>query len=129
MREADRSHCRSRCAPSTSSGWPAILRTTPESQVRTRLPAGGNRIRTIGPAVEETPFPTPDVSFRANGSDLRHSLRGTEGSNPLPSNGESGANLIFGANAIDGRRGCPASIGWDRINRLAEARNSSAARA
>src|SRR5882672_10864624 len=58
--------------------------------------AGGNRIRTIGPAVEETPFPTPDVSFRANGSDLRHSLRGTEGSNPLPSSGESGANLIFG---------------------------------
>ncbi len=89
MREADRSHCRSRCAPSTSSGWPAILRTTPESQVRTRLPAGGNRIRTIGPAVEETPFPTPDVSFRANGSDLRHSLRGTEGSNPVPSSGES----------------------------------------
>ena len=26
----------------------------------------------------------PDVSFRANGSDLRHSMRGTEGSNPPP---------------------------------------------
>src|SRR5258708_25017369 len=33
-----------------------------EPKVR-RLTAGGNRIRTIGPAVEETPFPTPDVSF------------------------------------------------------------------
>ena len=44
-----------------------------EEPVVRRLCAGGNRIRTIGPAVEETPFPTPDVSFRANGSDLRHS--------------------------------------------------------
>jgi hypothetical protein len=59
------------------------------------LTAGGNRIRTIGPAVEETPFPTPGISFRANGSDLRHSLRGTEGSNPLPSSSESSANPLF----------------------------------
>src|SRR5207302_6951086 len=70
--------------------WPDQLRL---GGVRTRLTAGGNRIRTIGPAVEETPFPTPGVSFRANRSDLRHSLRGTEGSNPVPSSGESLANL------------------------------------
>src|SRR6202023_1328362 len=62
-----------------------------ESRFRNGLAGGGNRIRTIGPAVEETPFPTPDVSFRANGSDLRHSLRGSEGSNPLPSSKESAA--------------------------------------
>src|SRR5262249_24857896 len=29
---------------------------------------------------------------------------GTEGSNPSPSSGESGANLIFGANPIEGLR-------------------------
>ena len=33
-------------------GWPAILRTAPESQVRSRLPAGGKWIRTIGPPPE-----------------------------------------------------------------------------
>ena len=43
----------------------------------------GTGIRTIGPSAEETPFPTPDVSFRANSSDRRHSLRGTEGSSVM----------------------------------------------
>ena len=66
------------------------------------------------------------ASFEANLINRRHLLlpknqaSGTEGSNPLSSSGESGANLTFGANAIDGRRGCLASIGWDRINRLAQ---------
>ena len=46
-------------------------------------------------------------------------VAGFDGGRMSSSSGESGANLIFGANAIDGRRGCPASIGWDRINRLA----------
>jgi hypothetical protein len=32
MREADRSHCRSRCAPSTSSGWPAICERPPKAR-------------------------------------------------------------------------------------------------
>src|SRR5439155_17942439 len=49
------------------------------------------------PAVEETPFPTPDVSFRANSSDRRHSLRGTDGSNPLPSRRESGERWLGNA--------------------------------
>jgi hypothetical protein len=31
--------------------------------------------------------------------------RGTDGSNPLPSSGESGPNLIFGAESIHDRRG------------------------
>jgi hypothetical protein len=35
----------------------------------------------------------------------RSLLRGTEGSNPTPSSGESGANLAFRANLIDDRRG------------------------
>jgi hypothetical protein len=39
---------------------------------------------------------------------------GTDGSNPSPSSGESGANLIFGANAIDGRRGDRERPGHDR---------------
>ncbi len=32
---------------------------------------------------------------------------GTDGSNPSPSSGESGANLVFGGNSIDDRRGSP----------------------
>ena len=34
-------------AINSSSGWPAILRTTPESQVRLGLAAGGKEIRTV----------------------------------------------------------------------------------
>jgi hypothetical protein len=44
-----RSDCRG--SRSTSSGWPAILRTSPENHVRTRLFAGGKRIRTVGPSL------------------------------------------------------------------------------
>src|SRR4029077_7966 len=90
--------------------------TRAEEPVVRRLCAGGNQIRTIGSAVEETPFPTPDVSFRANGSDLRHSLRGTEGSNPLPSSGESCKlhfasldELSCSSPKLAGKRRCPRS--------------------
>ena len=71
-----------------------------ESLVRTRLPAGGGRIRTLGPALSayrlgtascrlRDPSPVP---FRQNGIAFRD--RGTEGSNPSPSSGESVANSI-----------------------------------
>ena len=42
---------------------------------------------------------------------------GTDGSNPVPSSAESGANLTFGANLMDGRRGfhLKAEVEPDRI--------------
>jgi hypothetical protein len=39
------------------------------------------------------------------GRSRKNLVGGTDGSNLVPSSGESGANLTFGANAIDGRRG------------------------
>ena len=58
-----------------------------------RIPEnGGNWIRTNGPAVEETPLRCP-MSVPGQRFSRRQSLRGTEGSNLLPSSGESSANL------------------------------------
>src|SRR5690349_20457825 len=45
------------------------------------------------------------VPVRVHGAKTALTLAGgTEGSNPPPSSGESGANLILGVNPIDGRR-------------------------
>src|SRR6266404_5237038 len=92
------------CAPG-----PQILRTAPESQVRTRLLAGGDRIRTIGPRVMYA-FGIGSGRFtRASGkvgvkeNDGTRRSRGTDGSNPVPSSGESGANLIFPSQGVPHR--------------------------
>jgi hypothetical protein len=45
-------------------------------------------------------------------------LRGTEGSNPVPSSGESIANLTIGANPIHRRRGSAWCLGWSRPSRV-----------
>jgi len=49
--------------------------------------------------------PTEKVGAQENRHTTRRAHpRGTDGSNPAPSSGESGANVIF-PNPIDGRRG------------------------
>ena len=75
----------------------------PKNQVRTGLPAGGYRIRTIGSAGEGSELRV-SVRFRSDfsvgGEPTRGDIErlvvshGTDGSNPVPSSGESGANLI-----------------------------------
>jgi hypothetical protein len=59
----------------------------PRSPVRTRLPAGGRRIRTLGPAVKSTAVPRRPASFRARLNRLGAVPipGGTESSNPLSS--------------------------------------------
>src|SRR5882724_10108332 len=70
----------------------------PENQVRTGLPAGGSRIRTIGPRVMYAfgigsgRFTRASGKVGVNENDGTRRSRGTDGSNPVPSCGES-ANL------------------------------------
>jgi hypothetical protein len=75
------------------------------SRVPTRLPAGGSRIRTDGPAREGLHFETASCHY--DGFIFPKSLRplatGTEGSNLLSSSGESRANLSSSECRRDGR--------------------------
>jgi hypothetical protein len=43
--------------------------TEPDSRAVLRMPFGGNRIRTIGPAAKESRFDSRDIAFPSNGSD------------------------------------------------------------
>ena len=63
---------------------------TPESQVRIRLPAGGKRIRTIGPA--ESARRPRGAGSRSRRISVWRGAGGTDGSNPAPSSSESGPN-------------------------------------
>src|SRR6266436_9069461 len=93
----------------TSRVNPQHLRRRPRSadilrleQVRNRLPAGGDRIRTIGPRVMYAfgigsgRFTRASGKVGVNENDGTRRSRGTDGSNPASSARESGANLIFG---------------------------------
>jgi hypothetical protein len=53
------------------------------------------------------------ASVAARGGSERGS--GTEGSNPPPSSGESGANLTLDANCLEGRRSGDTS-GWEKLS-------------
>ena len=57
----------------------------PENQVRTRLPAGGRRIRTIGPGTKEPVFVAEgELRDRTGAAKKGCFLCGTDGSNPSP---------------------------------------------
>src|SRR5438094_5467714 len=65
----------------------------PENQVRTRLPAGGRRIRTIGPGTKEPVFVAEgELRDRTGAAKKGCFLCGTDGSNPSPSSAESATN-------------------------------------
>src|SRR5207302_3871345 len=75
------------------------------NQVRTRLPAGGRRIRTIGPGTKEPVFVAEgELRDRTGAAKKGCFLCGTDGSNPSPSSDESSANLIFARPTFS--RGC-----------------------
>jgi hypothetical protein len=67
---------------------------------RTLTLGGGPEGRDIELSVSPKDIHTSPYHLCANRSDRRQSREGTDGSNPLPSSGESGANLI---EAISGR--------------------------
>jgi hypothetical protein len=70
------------------------IATTPEGPKVCRLPAGGKRIRTCGPAVGSVRSETSGIDPRSFGPLGRQRFRrGTNGSNPACSSGESRANL------------------------------------
>src|SRR5882672_9760919 len=72
------------------------MRFFPESQVRTRLHAGGRRIRTAGPPLRRGAFLNrllPPLQLAKPVETEVFDRRGTGGSNPSSSSGESGANL------------------------------------
>ena len=77
----------------------------PENQVRTRLPAGGRRIRTIGPQHERAGFCCGRRIAGPNGGSQKGCfLCGTDSSNPSPSSGESATNPAR-ATPVSGARG------------------------
>jgi hypothetical protein len=113
--------------------YPETARQEWGSSVRTRLAAGGNRVRTIGPAEKETAVergPAADHRRLARRPVLndpiqligpaspfgnsRETLRksGTDGSNPVLSSGESGANLTFGGYPLAAGRCCGPTGRW-----------------
>src|SRR3984893_15600778 len=85
--------------PSAASDDPlaAIRHADRGAQVRSRLSAGGDRIRTIGPRViyafgmGSGRFTRASGKVGVNENDETRRSRGTDGSNPVPSSGESGA--------------------------------------
>src|SRR6266446_10586186 len=72
---------------------------------RTLTLGGGAEYSVEGRDIELSVSPkdirTSPYDLCANRSDRRQSRQGTDGSNPLPSSGESSANLIFGDESID----------------------------
>src|SRR6267378_6330745 len=65
----------------------------PENQVRTGLPGGGKWIRTFGPSQGMSQIRTVGAERDIGRRKRRFLYGGTDGSNPVPSSGESGANL------------------------------------
>jgi hypothetical protein len=74
---------------------PTPARRRRSIQVRTRLPAGGRWIRTIGPSREGAGFCCGRRFASDRTGAAQKSLWGTDGSNPAPSTGESGCELDF----------------------------------
>src|SRR6267154_2270951 len=60
------------------------------------LSAGGKWIRTFGPSQGMSQIRTVGAERDIGRRKRRFLYGGTDGSNPVPSSGESGANLIFG---------------------------------
>jgi hypothetical protein len=92
-------------------------------RVRTRLPAGGSRIRTIGrvtrprfdglmsPLLDS--LPTENSARTGTDTPPPGAFRGTDGSNPVPSSAESRANLSLGERSQESSDQ-PASRGRNR---------------
>jgi hypothetical protein len=72
---------------------PVSMETGNGSQVRSGLSAGGRWIRTIGPCREGAGLYCGGELGGLTGQ-AKNILRGTDGSNPSPSSGESSANLL-----------------------------------
>src|ERR1700730_11798801 len=91
--------------PSAASDDPlaAIRHADRGAQVRSRLRAGGDRIRTIGPRVMYAfgigsgRFTRASGKVGVNENDGTRRSRGPDGSNPVPSSAESHANLTSSA--------------------------------